>query len=126
MTAQISVYGRLAARPESRVTRKDQPMATARMAVTLPCLNHAEGFETFWVSVVAFGKQSEQLLQNDKGEPVSVAGVLQMIQWTGNSGALQTGYQIVADSVVSARTVIPGAPPAAASGEQMHKRNNDG
>lgn len=125
MTAQISVYGRLAARPESRVTRKDQPMATARMAVTLPCLNHAEGFETFWVSVVAFGKQSEQLLQNDKGEPVSVAGVLQMIQWTRN-GALQTGYQIVADSVVSARTVIPGAPPAAASGEQMHKRNNDG
>jgi len=119
MTAQISVYGRLAARPEIRTTRKDQPMALCRMAVSLPCHNHADGFMTFWVSVVAFGRQSEQLLRHDKGEPVSVAGALQMVQWTASDGTLQTGHQIIAESVMSARTVIPQeTPPVPGSGHQ--------
>lgn len=61
-----------------------------------------------WLGVVAFGKQADFLMRHDKGELVSVSGSLQMNQWTGQDGAQQTGYQVVADSVISARTVRPG------------------
>ncbi|CZV84541.1 Uncharacterised protein [Enterobacter hormaechei] len=39
---------------------------------------------------------------------VSVAGNMQVNQWTGNDGGTQTGYQVIADSVISARTARPG------------------
>lgn len=61
MTAQISAYGRLVANPQSRTTGKGTSMAMARLAVSLPC-NAAEGGQaTFWLGVVAFGKQADAL-----------------------------------------------------------------
>jgi single-stranded DNA-binding protein len=33
---------------------------------------------------------------------------MQVNQWTGKDGGTQQGYQVVADSVISARTVRPG------------------
>ena len=39
---------------------------------------------------------------------MSVAGNMQVNQWTGQDGGTQQGYQVVADSVISARTVRPG------------------
>lgn len=33
---------------------------------------------------------------------------MQFNQWTGQDGGTQQGYQVVADSVISARTVRPG------------------
>ncbi|HBZ7729965.1 TPA: single-stranded DNA-binding protein [Klebsiella quasipneumoniae] len=43
-----------------------------------------------------------------KGDLVSVAGNMQLNQWTGQDGGTQQGYQVIADSVLSARTVRPG------------------
>lgn len=39
---------------------------------------------------------------------LSVSGVMQITHWTGQDGMQHSGYQIVADAVVSARTVRPG------------------
>lgn len=108
MSGQIAVHGRLVAEPTSRTTKNDNLMATARLAVSLPCHGSEDGYLTMWLGVVAFGKQADFLMRHDKGELVSVSGTLQMNQWTGQDGALQTGYQVVADSVISARTVRPG------------------
>jgi len=105
MTAQISAYGRLVADVQSRTTSNDKPMAFTRMAVTLPCQN---GEATFWLAITAFGKQAEALAKHQKGDMVSVAGNMQVSQWTGNDGGTQTGYQVIADSVISARTARPG------------------
>ena len=33
---------------------------------------------------------------------------MQLNQWTGQDGAAQQGYQVIADSVLSARAVRPG------------------
>lgn len=33
---------------------------------------------------------------------------MQLNQWTGQDGGMQQGYQVIADSVLSARTVRPG------------------
>ena len=57
MTAQISAYGRLVADPETRTTGKGTSMAMARLAVSLPCNAAADGQATFWLGVIAFGKQ---------------------------------------------------------------------
>lgn len=108
MTAQISAYGRLVADPQTRTTANGTSMAMGRLAVALPC-HAAEGGEvTFWLGVVAFGKQADALAGHVKGDLVSVAGAMQINQWTGKDGGTQQGYQVVADSVISARTVRPG------------------
>ncbi|MDX7660207.1 single-stranded DNA-binding protein [Klebsiella quasipneumoniae] len=108
MTAQISAYGRLVADPQTRTTNSGTSMTIGRLAVALPC-HAAEGGEvTFWLGVVAFGKQADALAGHVKGDLVSVAGAMQVNQWAGKDGGTQQGYQVVADSVISARTVRPG------------------
>ncbi|EOJ9253745.1 TPA: single-stranded DNA-binding protein [Klebsiella variicola] len=108
MTAQISAYGRLVADPGTRTTGKGTNMAMARLAVSLPCNAAADGQATFWLGVIAFGKQADALAKHRKGDLVSVAGNMQLNQWTGQDGTVQQGYQVIADSVLSARTVRPG------------------
>lgn len=107
MTAQVSAYGRLVADVQSRTTGNGNPMAFTRMAVTLPCQKAENGEATFWLAVTAFGKQAEALAKHQKGDMVSVAGNMQVNQWTDNDGGTQTGYQVIADSVISARTARP-------------------
>ncbi|KMK16767.1 single-stranded DNA-binding protein [Pluralibacter gergoviae] len=108
MTAQISAYGRLVADPQTRMTNSGTSMTMARLAVALPCNAAENGEATFWLGVIAFGKQADALAKHQKGELVSVAGNMQLNQWTGKDGGTQQGYQVLADSVISARTVRPG------------------
>lgn len=108
MTAQISAYGRLVADPQTRTTTNGNNMAMARLAVSLPCNAAEAGESTLWLGVIAFGKQADALAKHQKGDLVSVSGNMQVNQWTGKDGGTQQGYQVVADSVISARTVRPG------------------
>lgn len=48
------------------------------------------------------------MAKHRKGDLISVAGNMQLNQWTGQDGGTQQGYQVIADSVLSARTVRPG------------------
>ncbi|AOP43931.1 single-stranded DNA-binding protein [Edwardsiella tarda] len=107
MTAQISAYGRLVAEPQSRTTANGAQMAMARLAVSLPCHSSQDGQATFWLGIVAFGKQAEALVKHQKGDMISVMGNMQINQWTGQDGGTQSGYQVVADAVVSVRTSRP-------------------
>ncbi len=108
MTAQLSAYGRLVADPQTRTTNNGNNMAMARMAVSLPCNAAAEGQATFWLGIIAFGKQADALARHVKGDLISVSGTMQINQWTGKDGGTQQGYQVVADSIISAKTVRPG------------------
>ena len=83
MTAQISAYGRMVADVQSRTTSNGNPMAFTRLAVTLPCQKAENGEATFWLAVTAFGRQAEALAKHQKGDMVSVAGNMQVNQWTG-------------------------------------------
>lgn len=67
MTAQISAYGRLVADPQTRTTNNGTSMAMARMAVALPCNAADNGEATFWLGVIAFGKQADALAKHRKG-----------------------------------------------------------
>ncbi|EPC0756384.1 single-stranded DNA-binding protein, partial [Escherichia coli] len=83
-------------------------MAMASMAVPLPCSQADDGTATMWLSVLAFGRQADALAKHHKGELVSVAGNMQVSQWTGQNGETRQGWQVIADSVISARTARPG------------------
>ncbi|MEK8392881.1 single-stranded DNA-binding protein [Escherichia coli] len=108
MTAQIAAYGRLVADPQLKTTSKGTQMAMASMAVPLPCSQADDGTATMWLSVLAFGRQADALAKHQKGELVSVAGNMQVSQWTGQNGEMRQGWQVIADSVISARTARPG------------------
>ncbi|HCS5492535.1 TPA: single-stranded DNA-binding protein, partial [Escherichia coli] len=82
-------------------------MAMASMAVPLPCSQADDGTATMWLSVLAFGRQADALARHQKGELVSVAGNMQVSQWTGQNGETRQGWQVIADSVISARTARP-------------------
>lgn len=74
MTAQLSAYGRLVADPQTRTTNSGTSMAMGRLAVSLPCNAAAEGQATFWLGVIAFGKQADALARHVKGDMLSVSG----------------------------------------------------
>ncbi len=44
-----------------------------------------------WLSVLAFGRQAEALAKHRKGELLSVAGNMQVSQWTGQNGGNAAG-----------------------------------
>ena len=108
MTAQTSVYGRLVADPTQHQTKTGTAMTTARLAVDLPCKDDAEGKATWWVSVLAFGRQAELLAGHQKSDMLSASGTLQMNRWTAQDGSTRETHQLMADSLISARTVRPG------------------
>ncbi|ELQ9307935.1 single-stranded DNA-binding protein [Serratia marcescens] len=108
MTAHIAAHGRLVADVQTKTTSNGHSMALGRMAVPLPCHGAEEGQATFWLAVTAFGKQADFLAKHSKGDLISVSGTLNISQWTGGEGQTNTGYQVLADSVISARTVRSG------------------
>lgn len=63
--------------------------------------------------ISAYGRlvADPQLKTTSKGTQmamVSVAGNMQVSQWTGQNGETRQGWQVIADSVISARAVRPG------------------
>lgn len=107
MTAQISAYGRLVADPQTRTTANGKHMAMARLAVALPCHTAHNNEATYWLGVVAFGNQAEALAKHVKGDMVSVSGNMQLNQWKAQDGTQKEQPQVIADSVISARTASP-------------------
>ena len=108
--ATLAVYGRLGSDPHEHATRTGKPMATASLAVSVPDRSRDadEGAEeTLWLNVVAFGRVAESLAGHSKGDPVSVSGRLQFSRYQARDGADREQWQIVADALVSARTVRP-------------------
>jgi hypothetical protein len=60
-----------------------------------------------WLGVIAFGKQADALAKHQKGD--LERGGQYAAQPVDRAGRRYTaGYQVVADSVISARTVRPG------------------
>ncbi|WP_294900541.1 single-stranded DNA-binding protein [Tatumella sp. UBA2305] len=124
MTAQISSYGRLVADPQTRTTANGKSMAMARLAVALPCHTAQNNEATYWLGVVAFGTQADILAKHQKGDMISVAGNMQLNQWSGQDGVQKEQPQVIADSIVSAKTVRPGGRKTTSSPQQSGQPQN--
>ena len=109
MSAQAAIYDRLGRDPETRETANGKPMTMVAVAVDLECRERGKDTETQaeWFDVLAFGRSAETLAKHEKGDLVSVAGRLQLSAWTTSTGETRRQFQLVADSVVSARAVRP-------------------
>ena len=108
--ATLAAYGRLGSDPREHETRKGGAMATASLAVNVPDRSRDadEGAEaTLWLRVTAFGRVAESLARHAKGDPVSVSGRLQFSRYQARDGDEREQWSIVADALVSARTVRP-------------------
>lgn len=105
MSAQVAAYGRLGADPVQRQSQAGNPWATASLAVQL---GEGDDAPPQWFQLVAFGCVAETLARHAKGDIVSVAGRLQLNRWQDRDGKDHERLQIVADAVLSARSVRPG------------------
>lgn len=105
MSAQAAVYGRLGGDPVKRTAASGKDWATATLAVDLGDDGESP---PQWFGVVAFGRTAEMLCRHTKGDLLSVSGRLKLNRWNGAGGAEREQLQVIADAVVSARTVRPG------------------
>jgi single-strand DNA-binding protein len=112
-----SIYGRLGKDAEARTTRNNNEMAFTSIAVDATPFG-AEQQETLWLRVTAFGKVAETLARHQKGDLVSVSGKVSLNRWTAADGAEREQLQIIADQVISARTVRPGGRKAKSNGSR--------
>ncbi len=62
-----------------------------------------------WVGIVAFGRVADDLLRHAKGDLISASGRVQRNSWTTQAGEKREQLQIVANSVISSRTVRPSS-----------------
>ncbi|MCB1806725.1 MAG: single-stranded DNA-binding protein, partial [Candidatus Competibacteraceae bacterium] len=98
--------GRLGKAPRQIQTQTGTTMAAASVAVTVP-LSRGDDTDTQWFDILAFGRTAEQLLRHQAGDMVNVFGSVQINRWQSN-GETKQNLQIVAESLLSARTTRPG------------------
>lgn len=104
MSLQAGAYGRLGGAPRAIETRSCKPMTVATLAVDAG----EEDGPQLWLGIVAFGKLAGLRLRHAKGDLVSASGRVQVRRWTDTDGTGREQLQLVADALVSARTVRPG------------------
>ena len=100
-----SAYGRLGQDPRTIETKTGKTMAVASLAVDIA---REEETGPLWLGIVAFERKATELMRHAKGECLSVYGRVQRNTYTTRDGAAREQLQIVADAIVSARTVRPG------------------
>jgi single-stranded DNA-binding protein len=96
-------------------------MAVVTLAVDIPNRNE-ETPEPLWMSLLCFGKLAGELMRHFKGDLVSVSGNVQRNSYINKTtGERVSQLQIIADSIISARTVRPGGRPKVGSAPENAK-----
>ena len=116
-----SIYGRLGRDPQQRQTKTGNAMATCSIAVDATPGN-AEEQETVWFNILSFGRAADVLAKHSKGDLVSIVGNVTQSRWTTADGEERTNLTIIADQVMSARTVRPGGGRKANSKPPVHHK----
>ena len=116
----LSAYGRLGREPKPITTKTGKAMTVASLAVTVPSREDGETVDaTQWLSVTAFGRIADDLAQLGKGDMVSVMGRVQLRRYQSQDGAAREDLELVADSLVSARTSRPAGKGKARSSSSL-------
>lgn len=99
-----AIHGRLGKDPSLIQTKTGKAMTTASVAVDV---SQRDSEATLWVRVICFGRLADQLARHTKGDTLNAAGRLELSKWTADDGAERESLQLIADALVSARTVRP-------------------
>jgi len=109
---RASIHGRLGAAPVGRETRGGKSMVTASVAVDVS--KPGDEPATEWVSLVAFGKRADALARHAKGDLISAMGPLTRSTFQSREGEERMGWSLLAESLISVRTVYDRPQDAAA------------
>lgn len=102
----ISAAGRLARDPDSRTTASGKDMTLATMAVDLPAGRDADP-ETWWLSLMAFGRTAGELAKHRKGDRLAVMGSLERRGYTTRDGEARDGWTVLCDAILGPRSPRP-------------------
>lgn len=105
MSAQLAAYGRLGSDPVERTSQAGRAWATCTIAVAM---QGEDDTPPLWLGIVAFGRAAEALCRHAKGDLLSVSGQMKLNRWRDSAGNDREQLQVIADSVVSAKSVRPG------------------
>ena len=123
---QAFIYGRLGGDPRQHQIKSGKTMVSVSIAVDVT--GNSETQETLWLKVLTFNRVADQLLERSKGDLVSLSGRVQQNRRT-KDGEERVDLQLIADSVISARTVRPGGrkkqEPTNKPGEQPNNFDDD-
>ncbi len=103
MTA--SIYGRLGRDVKEIQTKSGKAMAVVGVAVDV---GKPSEQETLWLDLIAFGAMADRLLRHQKSDMVAASGRITLNRWTDNQGEDRETWQLIVDTLVSARTVRSG------------------
>lgn len=101
-----AIYGRLGRDPKALETASGKAMAASSIAVNL-VRDATDEMPPEWIAIIAFGRQADLLLRQKKGDLLSASGRVQRNVYTNKSGDEVSELQIIADSIVSARSTRP-------------------
>jgi single-strand DNA-binding protein len=100
---RAAIHGRLGGEPVQRTTRNGGAMTTASAAVDVA--KPGEEAISEWISILAFGAAAESLARCAKGDVISAMGPLARSIFTDRSGQERSSWSLVAETILSARTV---------------------
>jgi len=100
-----SIYGRAGGNPVSRETKNGQTIVTISLAVNVARRDEPE--ETEWISILGFRRVGDELGRHGKGDLLAAMGRLYRRRFTGRDGQERESWSLLADAVMSARTVRP-------------------
>ena len=105
MSAQLAAHGRLGGDPRAIETKTGRAMATATLAVDAAGKREGDDAAPLWLGLVAFGTLAERLLEQRKGDALTVYGRLQVRRWESD-GEAREQLQVVVETILSARTAV--------------------
>ena len=102
--AFCGLTGRAAADAERRESKGGTTYATCRLAVDIDRQREGDPDpQPWWITAMAFGRSADALAAVRKGEALHVAGRLERARFTGRDRAEREAWNLIADSVITAR-----------------------
>jgi single-strand DNA-binding protein len=118
LTIVASIYGRAARDGELRTSQSGKPWCRVSVACEAGVDRETGDSRTQWLTVVAFGRQAEELAKIEKGQAISAIGRVEINRWRTQDGQEREGLQLIADSVVTARSARPAGRKPKGNGSQ--------
>ncbi len=120
----ISAAGRLVRDPDARTTANGKDMTLATVAVDLSAGRDADP-ETWWLSLLAFGRMAGELAKHRKGDRLAVMGSLERRPYTTRDGERRDGWTVLCDAVLGPRSPRPsGGRNSERSGASNRRENS--
>ena len=91
------ITGKLHDTPQARTSATGNTFAIAKVKAD------DKGGAWVWVSVIAFGAESERLLELKAGDAVSIGGRAELSVWEDRDGQHHPGLSLVADEIATLR-----------------------